>query len=276
MEITRKPVPDRFKDKVAIVTGGASGIGRAVMEELCKEGAAVAFSGVSEIGFATEERMKSRGYDVLFLQGDHEEEAFNWRVAEETVKRWGRINYLVNNAFSFTAAALDATREDWLRSLLVGPVAYATMGQAVFEPMKAQGGGAIVNVSSISAHIVQPNRWTYHSAKGAVLMLTKSMAYDMAVFNIRVNCVSPAWVWTREVQKAADIDAGGREKWDPIWGEFHMLRRTAEPVEVAGPVLFLLSDDASFVTATDLYVDGGYLAMGPEGIGKLTVIAGSK
>jgi NAD(P)-dependent dehydrogenase (short-subunit alcohol dehydrogenase family) len=212
----------------------------------------------------------------MFLKGDHADEAFNWALTEATVARWGKVNCLVNNAFSFTAAALDATREDWLRSLLVGPVAYATMGQAVLEPMKTQGGGAIVNVSSISAHIVQPNRWTYHSAKGAVLMLTKSMAYDMAVFNIRVNCVSPAWIWTREVQKAADLDGGGREKWEPIWGEFHMLRRCAEPIEVAAPVLFLLSDDASFITATDLYVDGGYLGMGAEGIGKLTKIAGSR
>ena len=79
-----------------------------------------------------------------------------------------------------------------------------------------------------------------------------------------------------ELLNEADIiDGGGREKWEPIWGEFHLLRRTAEPVECAGPILFLLSDDASFVTGADLPIDGGYLTMGPEGLGKLTVIAGS-
>ena len=75
--------------------------------------------------------------------------------------------------------------------------------------------------------------------------------------------------------KAAEIGGGGREKWDPIWGEYHMLRRCGDPVEVAGPVLFLLSDDASFITAADLHVDGGYMGMGPEGLGKTTVLAGT-
>lgn len=275
MEITRKPIPNRFKDKVAIVTGGASGIGRSCMEELCREGASVAFSGISDIGLSTAKEMKALGFDVLFLKGDHQDEAFNWKLTEAAMKRWGKVNYLVNNAFSFTAKGLDATRADWERIFMVGPVGYAVMAQSVVEPMKAQGGGAIVNISSISGHIAQPNRWTYHAAKGAVGMLTKTMAYDLAIYGIRVNCVSPAWIWTREVQKAADLDGGGREKWEPIWGEFHMLRRCAEPIEVAAPVLFLLSDDASFITATDLYVDGGYLGMGAEGIGKLTRIAGS-
>ena len=131
-------------------------------------------------------------------------------------------------------------------------------------------------MSSVSAYIAQPNRWTYNAAKGAVQQLVRCMAYDLSIHNIRVNSVSPGWIWTREVHKAADIDGGGREKWDPIWGEYHMLRRCGEPVECAGPTLFLLSDDASFITATDLAVDGGYLGMGPEGLGKTTVLAGSQ
>ena len=88
--------------------------------------------------------------------------------------------------------------------------------------------------------------------------------------------VSPGWIWTREVYKAAMMDGGGKEKWDPIWGEYHMLGRCGEPIECAGPTLFLLSDDASFITGTDLPIDGGYNAMGPEGLGKTAVIAGSK
>lgn len=272
----RRAVPNRFEGAVAIVTGGASGIGHAVAEELCKEGAAVAFTGISEIGYTTEKEWLAAGYDVLFMRGDMIEESFCKEVVDNTVAKWGKVNYLVNNAFSFTAKGMDATREDWERVLMVGPVGYAVMTQNVVEPMKAQGGGAIVNVSSISAHIAQPNRWTYHAAKGAVHTLTKTMAYDLSAYNIRVNSVSPAWIWTREVDKAANLDGGGRERWEPIWGEFHMLRRCAEPIECAGPILFLLSDDASFITATDLRIDGGYLSMGAEGLGKLTVIAGSK
>jgi NAD(P)-dependent dehydrogenase (short-subunit alcohol dehydrogenase family) len=274
--VSRVAVQERFRDKVAIVTGGASGIGRAIVEELCKEGASVAFSGLSEIGVTTASELAAEGYDVLFLQGDMAEEAFCQQLVAATLNKWGKIHYLVNNAFSFTAKALDATREDWERIFTVGPVAYATMAALVAEPMRQQGGGAIVNMSSISAFIAQPHRWTYNAAKGAVHNLTKCMAMDLAPYGIRVNSISPGWIWTREVYKAANLDGGGREKWDPVWGDYHMLGRCGEPVECAGPTLFLLSDDASFITATDLAVDGGYQGMGPEGLGKTTVIAGSR
>ncbi len=271
----RIPIKDRFKGKVAIVTGGANGIGRAIMEELCKEGACVTIADIEDGGEAVAREMTDLGYEVLFCQGNLAEETFCQSVVVQTLAKWGKVDILVNNAFSFTAKGLDATREDWERTFMVGPVGYAVMGKYAAEPMKAQGGGAIVNMSSISAFIAQPNRWTYNAAKGAVNTLTKCMAFDLAPYNIRVNSLSPGWIWTREVFKAADLDGGGREKWDPIWGEFHMLRRCGEPVEVAAATLFLLSDDAAFITATDLAVDGGYMGMGPEGLGKVTRLAGT-
>jgi NAD(P)-dependent dehydrogenase (short-subunit alcohol dehydrogenase family) len=271
----RKPIIDRFKDRVAIVTGGSSGIGKSIVEELCKEGASVSFTGLSDQGFTVADELKSQGYKASYHQGDMIEEDFCQAVVNKTLADFGSINYLVNNAFSFTAKGLEATTDDWHRSLFVGPVGYARMVQLVTEPMKKAGGGAIVNMSSISAHIAQINRWTYNAAKGAVNQLTKCQALDLATFNIRVNSVSPAWIWTREVDKAAQLDGGGREKWEPIWGKYHILRRCGEPVETAAPVLFLLSEDASFITGTDLPIDGGYLAVGPEGIGETTVNAGS-
>jgi NAD(P)-dependent dehydrogenase (short-subunit alcohol dehydrogenase family) len=275
MEIERIPFKDRFKDKVAIVTGGSSGIGRSIMEELCKEGCSVAFTGISEIGFTTEKELTEAGFDVLFCRGDMSEEAFCKTIVDKTMEKWGKINYLVNNAFSFTAKGMDATRADWERVFFVGPVGYATMVQLVAPIMKEQGGGAVVNMSSISAFVAQVNRWTYNAAKGAVHTMTKCMALDLAPWGIRVNSISPGWIWTREVFKAADLDGGGREKWDPIWGEYHMLERCGEPIECAGPTLFLLSDDASFITATDLPIDAGYQSMGPEGLGKTAAFAGS-
>lgn len=270
---TRTPVKDRFKGKVAIVTGGSSGIGRAVVEELCNEACSVAFTGISDVGLTTARDLTQAGYEVLFCQGDMAEEEFCRDVVAQTLKKWGKVNGLVNNAFSFTAKGLDSTREDWERVFQVGPMAYAVMAQSVTESMKQQGGGAIVNMSSISAFIAQPNRWTYNAAKGAVYTLTKCMALDLAPYNIRVNSVSPGWIWTREVDKAA---GGDRAKWEPIWGPFHMLERCGEPVECAGPILFLLSDDASFITAADLAIDGGYQGLGGEGLGKASHFVGSK
>jgi NAD(P)-dependent dehydrogenase (short-subunit alcohol dehydrogenase family) len=245
------------------------------MEELCKEGARVTIADISETGTQVSREMVEQGFDVIFCQGNLVDAAYCKSVVDQTIAKWGKVDFLVNNAFSFTAKGLDASREDWERSLMVGPVAYATMVQNVVEPMKAQGGGAIVNMSSISAFVAQPNRWTYNAAKGAVNTLTKCMAFDLAPYHIRVNSISPGWIWTQEVYKAANLDGGGREKWDPIWGEFHMLRRCGEPIEVAAATLFLLSEDAAFITATDLAVDGGYMGMGSEGLGKATRLAGS-
>ena len=273
---SRVPVKDRFKGKVAIVTGGASGIGRAIVEEYCREGGAVCLTGISDAGVAAEKELRAAGRQALFLRGDMEDPAFCRSIAPACVKRFGTVHHLVNNAFSFIAKGADATVEEWDRMMRVGPVAYSLMAASVLETMKGNGGGAIVNMSSISAFVAQTNRWTYNAAKGAVLNLTRCMAYDFARHGIRVNSVSPGWIWTREVYKAAAVDGGGREKWDPIWGEYHMLGRCGEPIECAGPVLFLLSDDASFITAADLAIDGGYNGMGPEGLGKTTVLAGSK
>jgi NAD(P)-dependent dehydrogenase (short-subunit alcohol dehydrogenase family) len=270
----REAIQDRFSCKVGIVTGGSMGIGRATVEELCREGASVVFTGIEpELGAETERELLDAGCRVLFLAGDMAEEAFSRSIVRETVGRFKRIDYLVNNAFSFVAKGEDATMQDWHRVFDVGPIAYARMGSLVAEEMRKTGNGAIVNLSSISAFIAQPNRCTYNAAKGAVHILTKCMALDLAPYQIRVNSVSPGWIWTREVSRAA---AGNRDKWDPVWGQFHMLERCGDPVEVAAAILFLLSDDASFVTAADLPVDGGYQGLGSEGLGKQSRFAGSQ
>jgi NAD(P)-dependent dehydrogenase (short-subunit alcohol dehydrogenase family) len=262
---------NRFEGKTAIVTGGASGIGKACVERICMEGGSVLFSGISDAGKKTDQEFSERGFDIDFIQGDMSEEKFCRRIVDTAIDKWGHIDCLVNNAFSFIAKGMDAEREDWDRIFNVGPVGYATMVQLCAPHMKKRGKGSVVNMSSISAHIAQPNRWTYNAAKGAVVQLTRCMAMDLAP-DIRVNTLSPGWIWTREVDKAANFD---REKWGPIWGKFHLLRRLGEVEEVAAATAFLLSDDASFVTGTDLFVDGGYLAMGSEGLGEASSFAGS-
>lgn len=272
---SHKPVADRFANKVAIVTGGSSGLGRSIVEEFCKEGGKVLFTGISAAGEKSQEEFHAAGYTTTFLRGDMANEEFCAEVVAQTIKAYGAVNYLVNNAFAFTAKALDATTNDWMRSFTAGPLAYARMVQNVVPPMQKAGGGSIVNMSSISGHIAQVNRWTYNAAKGAVNQLTKCQALDLAPFNIRVNNVDPGWIWSNETDKAANMDGGGRAKWDAIWGKYHMLRRMGQAIEVARPTLFLLSDDASFITGTTLMIDGGYCSMGPEGLGETAVIAGS-
>ena len=271
-----RPLANRFRGRVAIVTGGAGGIGRAIVEELCKEGCRGGVGArAPPRGAASAAADRAAGHETLFVAGDMADEATCQNLVDRTVAEFGRVDFLVNNAFAFTAKGLEAQTADWMRSFTAGPLAFARMVQRVVPPMRAVGGGAIVNVSSISAHVAQKDRWTYNASKGAVAQLTRCQALDLAPFGIRVNSVEPGWIWTNETDKAAALDGGGRAKWDPIWGTYHMLRRMGLAIEVARPALFLLSDDASFITGTSLPVDGGYLAMGPEGLGETAVIAGS-
>ncbi|MBC7811966.1 MAG: SDR family oxidoreductase, partial [Burkholderiales bacterium] len=195
------------------------------------------------------------------------------KAVADVVAKYGKVNYLVNSAVSFTAKGLDVTPREWDRSLGVNIRGGANMVQACYQPMKDAGGGAVVNIASISAHIAQPNRWTYNATKGAIVSMTKCQALDLAPAGIRVNSVSPGWIWTPEVAKAAADD---RAKWEPIWGRFHMLRRIGEPSEVARAILFLCSSDASFITGTELAVDGGYMGLGSEGLGETTSFAGTE
>ena len=261
-----------LKGKAAIVTGGTRGIGYSCAARLLEEGVSVLIVGRNaERGEAAAKKLSEISPQVKFLAGDMGDEAFCKEIIRTAIEAVGRLDYLVNNAFPFTAKALDVTREDWLHMMEAGPIAYATMIQQFVE-QRGMGPGSIVNMSSISAHIAQPNRWTYNVAKGGVSQLTRCAAVDLAP-QIRVNAVCPGWVWTDEVEKATNGE--GREKWEPVWGDFHMLQRLQEPEEIAGAVAFLLSDDASGITGSNMDVSGGYLAMGSEGLGKQSNFAGS-
>jgi NAD(P)-dependent dehydrogenase (short-subunit alcohol dehydrogenase family) len=263
-----------WSGKVAIVTGGASGIGAATAQEFAREGATVVIFDINQMaGEQVVENLRSAGGKAIFFQVDVSNSQACRAGARETVVQFGRIDFLLNNAVSFIAKGLDVTDAEWERSLGVNVRGYANMVQACYPIMKQNKRGAIVNIASISAHIAQPNRWTYNACKGAIVTMTKCQAFDLAPDGIRVNCVSPGWIWTPEVSKAA---GGDREKWEPVWGKYHMLRRLGEPREVARTVLFLCSDDASFITAAELIVDGGYMGMGPEGLGETSSFAGSE
>ncbi|MEN8249720.1 MAG: SDR family oxidoreductase [Bacteroidota bacterium] len=263
-----------LKGKIAVVTGGSRGIGFGCVERLLEEGVKVVFNGRSEKKGAQALDMLNKKYsDVYFLPGDMVDEDFCIKTLQTAINKFGKLDYLINNAFPFTAKSLDATREEWIYTMKSGPIAYATMIQNYVKLRGKDSPGAIVNMSSVSGYIAQPNRWTYNAAKGAVRQLTKCAAMDLAP-NVRVNALSPGWVWTDEVKKATL--GQGREKWEPIWGKFHLNRRLGESSEIASVAAFLLSDDASIITGADIVADGGYLAMGSEGLGESSHFPGSE
>jgi NAD(P)-dependent dehydrogenase (short-subunit alcohol dehydrogenase family) len=258
-----------FSGHVAVVTGGGSGIGAACAREFARAGARVAIVGrdqarlrsvVAEVGEA----------EILAYPIDVTDEGAVGDMLLDIVATWGRVDHLVNSAANFVAAGRDATAEQWHDSLGVNVVASARLTARLADHMVA--GSTVVNIASISAHIAQPDRWTYNATKAAIVELGKCQALDLAPVGIRVNTVSPGWIWTPEVARAAHDD---RAAWEPVWGDFHMLRRLGDAEEVAAPVLFLSSPAASFITGTELMVDGGYSGLGPEGLGAASVFAGA-
>lgn len=259
----------RFVGRGAVITGGGSGIGLATARRLGAEGAEVVLLDPDDDALAmARDGLARDGIDVTTVTGTSvDPDARREAVAAASAgagrdRERGQGGIVVNAGASFLAKGVDATADDWHEILDHNVAGYALMVADAVELLA--DGGAVVNVASVSGHIAQPSRWTYNAAKGAVLSLTRCQALDLAPRGIRVNSVSPAWIWTGVVERLAGDDADRKR---PEWGAYHLLGRIGEADEVAAAIAFLASDDASFVTASDLPVDGGYLAVGGEGTG---------
>lgn len=253
----------RLENKVAVVTGGGSGIGRAVCQVFAEEGAAVIVADVNgAAGEAVAREIAASGGRALAVPTDVSDEASIRRMVGEGLKAFGKLNLLVNNAAVFVFHGIEATPEDWRKVLDVNVMGPALVAKHVVPEMRKVGAGAIVNLGSMSSFIAQPKFVTYNSSKAAIANMTRCMALDLAPDNIRVNAVCPGTVWTPQVQRMCaeqGLDRAAADK-HPFFGGGHMLPRIAEPVEIARAVLFLASDEASFITAENLMVDGGYTA----------------
>lgn len=253
----------RLGGKVAVVTGGGGGIGQAVSRLFAEEGAAVVVAEINrDAAEATASEINQRGGRALAAPTDVSDEASVQRMVAEAKQAFGQLNLLVNNAATFVFRGIEATPEEWRKVLDVNVMGPALVAKHVVPEMRKQGGGAIVNIGSMSSFIAQPNFVTYNSSKAAIANMTRCMALDLAPDNIRVNAVCPGTVWTPQVQKMCRERGLSREQADkdPFFGGGHMLPRIADPVEIARAVLFLASDEASFITAENLMVDGGYTA----------------
>ncbi len=252
--------------RTAIVTGGAQGIGRATVDRLVAEGASVTIADIHEgYGTAAVEEISATAPDrIWYTHTDVADEDSVARTVDATVDRFGGVDLLVNCAATFIMRGIEATVDEWRRIMDVNIMGQALCVRQVVPHMKARGGGAIVNVASISGHIAQPGYLTYNATKAAVANMTRCMALDLADCGIRVNAVNPGTVWNRNNERyhreVLGLDRAAADKHPDIGGR-HMLHRTADPEEIASAIAFLLSAEASYVTGENLMVDGGYTAM---------------
>lgn len=252
----------RLQNKVAVVTGAAQGIGRAVAERFAQEGAKVVLSDVNDaLGQAT---AKAIGKGAIYVHADTGSKKDADQLIDAAVKAFGRLDVLVNNAGIVHAAEfLDLKEEDFDRVLRVNLKGYFLCGQAAARQMVKQDqggaekrGGAIVNMSSVNAILAIPNIVPYVVSKGGVNQLTNVMAQSLVQHKIRVNGVGPGSIATDLLKKVMVDDAARRK----IMSRTPM-GRAGDPAEVASVVLFLASDDASYITGQTVYPDGGRMGL---------------
>lgn len=254
----------RLAGKVAIVTGAAEGIGRGIAALFAEEGAAVGLLDRNEeLGRrSAAEIAAATGARTCFAACDVGEEPDVERAVAEVAAALGPPTVLVNNAAIFVLKGIEATPEDWRRILAVNVMGPALVAKHVVPHMRAAGGGAIVNISSVAAFVAQRSFLTYCATKAALAQMTGCMALDLVDDGIRVNGVCPGAVWSATVQRMAAEQGVTREQAParPGLGLEQMMKRVADVREIAQAVLFLASDEASFVTGENLMVDGGWRA----------------
>lgn len=253
---------NRLKGKVAVITGAALGLGRATAIRMAEEGASVAILDMLEPqGQALAAELSARGYPARFWRCDvaHEDEVH--RVIDEVAAHFGRLDVLVNNAG--VAGASKPTHEiteaewDFVQAINVKGVFFCT--KHAIPHLKAAGAGSIINLSSIYGLIGAADSPPYHASKGAVRLMSKTDAMIYAPDRIRVNSIHPGFIWTPMVEGFLE-GSGDVEEGRQAVAALHPLGHIGEPDDIAWAAVYLASDEAKFVTGSELVVDGGYTA----------------
>ena len=255
----------KLSGKTAIITGGTSGIGRATALLFGAEGASVVFSGRrTQLGLALEAQLRQQGGQALYVETDHTRADQCARLVESAARTFGQIDILFNNAGIVTHGTAESTSEEtWAETLALNVTAVWRMCRLTLPELRKAGGGVIVNNASDWAVVGGKGALPYATSKGAVAQMTRSMALDHAAENIRVNAVCPGDTFVERW-----LEQGYFEQSDPVTLEAAKaaaaaslpMGRFGQPEEIARAVLFLASDDSSFMTGHLLLVDGGNTA----------------
>jgi NAD(P)-dependent dehydrogenase (short-subunit alcohol dehydrogenase family) len=246
----------KLQNRVALITGGGSGIGRATAVRLAQEGAKITVADKNaEMG---EETAKLIGGDTLFIESDISKVPETERIVAETVAKFGRLDILVNNAaVMLEKTAIDTTEEDWDRIVntnLKGT--FFCSKYAILQFRKQGNGGNIINMASVNSFFAEGGIAAYCTTKGGIAQLTRALAMDHSIEGIRVNCLAPGWIETPMNAKFFALGPHIREQ----AAKLHAIGRIGQAEEVANAVVFLVSDEAGFITGSMMTVDGGFSA----------------
>jgi len=255
---------NRVQNKVAVVTGGARGLGLAGVERLCQEGAKVLITDIdAKEGEVQRARLAGLGFDVAFEVQDVTQAETWGSILDGAITRWGRLDVLVNNAgVGFIGDIESCSLADWRKTLSINLDGVFMGTQTAIARMRVNG-GSIINIASIEGIIGEPLVVAYNASKGGVRLLTKSAATHCARkgYSIRINNVCPGFVETQMVANAvAQLPPDAAKAWAETLIKRVPQGRFATPTEIAHAILFLASDESSYMTGSDLVIDGGYTA----------------
>ncbi len=253
----------RLEGKVAAVTGGAVGIGRAAVERMLEEGAAVGILDFLDAeGEALAKELSGKGYKVGYWHCDVSDEAQVKAAIDGVAERFGKLNVMVNNAGISGAnkPTHEVTEEEWdkVQAVNVKGVFFCTKHS--IPHMKKAGGGSLINLSSIYGLVGAPDAPPYHASKGAVRLMSKTDAMIYAKEGIRVNSIHPGFIWTPMVENHLKTTGMDPEAAKSATAALHPVGHMGEPDDIAWGVVYLASDESKFITGSELVIDGGYTA----------------